>query len=52
MLFERAAEKINWAQSRNAASRESHTKTTKRKLNRLGIKLTLIKRCKWPKNQT
>jgi hypothetical protein len=51
-LFERAAEKINWAQSRNTAARKSHTKTTRGKLRKLGIKLTEIKRCRWRKPST
>jgi hypothetical protein len=52
ILFEKAAEKINYKQTRNAQARKSHTKTTKRKLRRLGIKLSEIKRCQWGKPPT
>lgn len=51
-LFERAAEKINWHQHRNATARKSHVKKTRRKLRSLGIKLSIIKRCYWPKRIT
>jgi hypothetical protein len=51
-LFDRVAAKINWAQKRNAQSRKSHTKTARRRLRELGIKLTEIKRCRWRKPAT
>jgi hypothetical protein len=44
-LFERTAERIQYHQHRNAQARESHVKTTKRKLRKLGIKLSTLKRC-------
>ena len=44
-LFQRTAEKIQYHQHRNATARASHTKSTKRKLSRLGIKLGDLKRC-------
>jgi hypothetical protein len=46
-LYEQAAKEIARAQNRNAQARKSHTKTTRRKLRRLGIKLTEINRCIW-----
>jgi hypothetical protein len=51
-LFEQAAKKINWAQKRNAKARKSHTKSKRRKLRQLGIKLTEIKRCRWKSRPT
>ncbi|AGA30362.1 hypothetical protein Sinac_6274 [Singulisphaera acidiphila DSM 18658] len=42
-----AARKITWAQRRNAQARTSHTKATRKKLRKLGIKLTELKRCQW-----
>jgi hypothetical protein len=46
-LLSLAAEEIRWAQTRNAQARNSHTKTTRRRLRRLGIKLNQVKRCLW-----
>jgi len=46
-LFEKAADKINWAQHRNEQARKSHCKTKRRKLKKLGIMLSEIKRCRW-----
>lgn len=44
-LFQRTAEKIQYHQRRNAQARSSHVKTTKRKLQALGIKLSTLKKC-------
>jgi len=46
-LIDQAIEEITWAQQRNVQARKSHTKTTRRKLRQLGIKLTDIKRIPW-----
>lgn len=46
-LYAQAANDIRWAQTRNAQARISHTKTTRRRLRALGIKLTEVKRCVW-----
>jgi hypothetical protein len=46
-LIERTAEKIKHWQQKNAKARIAHTKTTRRKLRKIGIKLTKIIRCKW-----
>jgi hypothetical protein len=43
--IQRTAEELQYTQRRNAQARRCHTKATKRKLNRLGIKLTNCKRC-------
>ena len=43
----KAAAKIRYAQRRNAQARGSHTKTTLKKLKRLGIDLAKVKRCQW-----
>lgn len=43
----KAAAKIKYAQRRNAQARKSHTKTTLKKLKRLGIDLARLKRCQW-----
>jgi hypothetical protein len=51
-LFERTAEKINWAQTRNADARKSHDKTTRENLHRFGINLHEIKHCQWPQSET
>jgi hypothetical protein len=45
--LEKAAAKIRYAQRRNAQARESHTKTTLKKLEILGIDLAKVKRCQW-----
>jgi hypothetical protein len=46
-LSEQAAKEITWAQQRNAQARTSHAKTQRRKLRKLGIKLTQIQRVPW-----
>ena len=46
-LYAQAADEIQWAQSRNAQARRSHTKTTRARLRSLGIRLTDVKRCRW-----
>lgn len=46
-LLDRVAAKIQYRQERNAQARLSHTKRTRRKLRRKGIKLTEIERCRW-----
>jgi hypothetical protein len=46
-LLEKTATKINGKQQRNARSRRSHTKKTRRQLRELGIKLTQLPRCSW-----
>ena len=46
-LLEKLAEKIQATQKQNAKARRSHEKRTRRKLRRLGIKLTRIERCRW-----
>ncbi len=43
-LFQRTAATIKYHQSRNAEARESHTKTAKRKLRRLGINVATLKK--------
>jgi hypothetical protein len=44
-LFQRTAHTIQYHQRRNAQARTSHSKTTKRKLRRLGIQLSTLKKC-------
>ncbi len=46
-VLERTAEKITRTQQRQATSRKSHTKTTRGKLRKLGIRLTELPRCGW-----
>ena len=46
-LYAQAADEIQWAQTRNAQARKSHTKTTRRRLRKLGIKLNRVRRCSW-----
>ena len=46
-LLERAANKIAKDQRRIARARKSHTKKTRQKLRRLGIRLTKVPKCKW-----
>ena len=48
-LLERTAAEIERTQRRNAAACKSHTKTTRKKLRALGIKLTEVIRCAWGK---
>ena len=44
-LIERTAELLEYHQQRNALARTAHTKTTIRKLKRLGINVNTLKRC-------
>lgn len=43
-LFQRTAETIQYHQSRNAQSRASHDKATKRKLRQAGINVSTLKK--------
>jgi hypothetical protein len=43
----KAAAKTKYTQRRIAQARKSHTKTTLKKLKRLGIDLAKLKRCRW-----
>lgn len=43
--IQRTAKTLQYIQRRNAQARQSHTKTTKQRLTRLGIKLSHCKRC-------
>lgn len=44
-LRERTAKQLQYHQQRIALARKAHTKTTKRKLRRLGINVDHLKRC-------
>ena len=46
-LVDKTVRKIQTLQRRNAQARQSHTKTTRRKLRALGIRLTDLPRCGW-----
>ena len=46
-LLEQAANEIQYTQARKAQARKSHSKTTRRKLRNLGIKLSEIRTCHW-----
>jgi hypothetical protein len=46
-LVEKTVQKIQKLQRRNAQARKSHSKTTRRKLRALGIRLTDLPRCGW-----
>lgn len=46
-LLDQLAEKIQATQKQNTKARRSHEKRTRRKLRRLGIKLTRMERCRW-----
>ena len=46
-MLERAARKITKDQRRIVGARKSHTKKTRQKLRRLGIRLTKVPKCKW-----
>lgn len=46
-LLDKTAKKITRTQQRKAAARNSHTKTTRRKLKALGIRLTELPQCGW-----
>ena len=47
-ILEDAAKVIQHWQGRIAAARKSHTKTTREKLEKMGIRLQDLKRCIWP----
>jgi hypothetical protein len=47
-LIEQTAKKIQYTQQRNATARKSHSKQTRKKLRKIGIKLKDLVRCKWP----
>lgn len=44
-LLEKTAARLQYLQQRNARARACHTRTTVRRLHRLGIKLTHLPRC-------
>ena len=44
-LYDKIAQRIQYHQSRNALARACHTRATIRKLHRIGIKLTNLRRC-------
>lgn len=46
-LYQQAGDEITYHQHRNAQARESHTKTTKQRLEQLGIDLTKTKTVPW-----
>ncbi len=46
-LLERTCGEIERTQRRNALARRCHTKRTRRRLHKLGIKLTVLPRCRW-----
>ena len=45
ILYQRVAKKISYYQRRNLQARKSHTKTTLRRLRKLGIKVSRLKSC-------
>jgi hypothetical protein len=47
-LIEHAAQTNQHWQRRNTTARSIHTRKTREKLRRLGIKLNALIRCKWP----
>jgi len=47
-LVEQTASTIQYTQQRNASARNSHTKRTRKRLRKIGIKLKDLIRCKWP----
>jgi len=47
-LIEQTASTIEYTQQRNATARKSHTKRTRKKLRKIGIKLKDLISCKWP----
>lgn len=49
-LLERTAKKITRTQQRQVVARRSHTKTTRRKLRELGIRLTELPKCGWDRS--
>src|SRR5271155_3401246 len=46
-LLDKAARKITYHQRRNAQARHSHTKTTRRRLRELGIRLRHFQKNSW-----
>jgi len=46
-LIDQAAAEIERTQQRNARARKSHTKTTWKRLRRLGITRQALNRCEW-----
>jgi hypothetical protein len=46
-VIEQAAGELQYAQSRRAQARKSHTKATRKNLRAIGIRLTEVPRCKW-----
>lgn len=44
-LYERVARRIKYYQQRNALARACHRRTTIKKLQRIGIKLSKLPRC-------
>ena len=46
-LISNTAYKIAYYQKRNRQARQSHTKTRVRKLQKMGIDLTTLRRCRW-----
>ncbi len=43
--YQQAAQRIAYYQHRNQQARKSHTKTTRRRLRRLGVKLSQLPSC-------
>jgi hypothetical protein len=50
-LLEQAAKELRYTQARRAQARKSHTKTTRRKLQAAGVRLTTLIRCRWVINR-
>jgi alcohol dehydrogenase YqhD (iron-dependent ADH family) len=46
-LLQKTAKKITTIQRRKAQARKSHTKKTRRKLKKLGIRLSDLPKCNW-----
>ncbi len=44
-LINRVADRLQYHQQRNALARRAHSKTTKRKLRRIGINVSTLNRC-------
>ncbi len=49
LILDAAAAEIGYTQRRNALARRSHTRTTRKKLAALGIRLKGLPRCGWSK---
>jgi hypothetical protein len=47
-LIKQTAKVVQHWQQRIAAARKSHTKRSRKKLRKMGIKLKDLIRCKWP----